>query len=140
MVGTVWHTPSRMSEQPHERPGRQRHKLIERLEARRSEHRQRSRIYRVAFALAGALVLLAGIVMLVTPGPAFVLIPLGLAMLALEFAWAERALHRALVHAQVAQEKAAATSIAQRVAGIVAGLAALGAVVAAAAHWDLGPF
>ena len=34
--------------------------------------------------------LLVGIVFLVTPGPAFVVIPVGLGILALEFEWAAR--------------------------------------------------
>ena len=120
--------------------GHPRHRLIERLQARRAEHRTRHPAYRVAFAIAGALVLLAGIVMLVTPGPAFVLIPLGLAMLAREFAWAERALERALSRAQAAKERAAGTSAAQRVAGTAAGAALLAAAVAAAVHWSLVSF
>jgi tellurite resistance protein TerC len=43
---------------------------------------------RIAVAVVGGTVLLLGIVMLVTPGPAFVVIPVGLAILGLEFAWA----------------------------------------------------
>ena len=43
---------------------------------------------RIVISLAGATVLLIGIVMIVTPGPAFVFIPVGLAILGLEFAWA----------------------------------------------------
>lgn len=43
---------------------------------------------RIAIAVVGSTVLLAGIVMIVTPGPAFVVIPVGLAILGLEFAWA----------------------------------------------------
>jgi|LakMenE18May11ns_1017448.scaffolds.fasta_scaffold9751729_2 tellurite resistance protein TerC len=42
----------------------------------------------------GATVLLTGIAMLVLPGPAVVVIPLGLAILAVEFAWAKRWLER----------------------------------------------
>jgi uncharacterized membrane protein YbaN (DUF454 family) len=38
----------------------------------------------------GAVFLLAGIVMIFTPGPAFIFIPLGLLCLASEFPWAER--------------------------------------------------
>jgi uncharacterized protein (TIGR02611 family) len=125
---------------PPEPPRRPRPKLIAKLEARRAEHLQRGPVYRVAFAVAGSLVLLAGIVMLVTPGPAFVLIPLGLAMLALEFTWAERALDRALVQAQAAQERAARASTLERVGGISAAVLAVVAVVAAAMYWDLGPF
>ena len=43
---------------------------------------------RIAIAVAGATVLLLGVVMIITPGPAFILIPVGLAILGLEFAWA----------------------------------------------------
>lgn len=43
---------------------------------------------RIAIGVAGATVLLLGVVMIVTPGPAFILIPVGLAILGLEFAWA----------------------------------------------------
>ena len=47
---------------------------------------------RVAFAVAGFAVVLGGIALLVLPGPGLLVIAIGLAMLALEFAWAERAL------------------------------------------------
>ena len=39
-------------------------------------------------AIVGVSVLLLGVVMLVAPGPAFIVIPAGLAILALEFVWA----------------------------------------------------
>ena len=43
---------------------------------------------------AGGIVLAAGFAMLVLPGPAIVVIPLGLAILAVEFAWAKRWLEK----------------------------------------------
>ena len=43
---------------------------------------------RIAVAVVGGTVLLLGVIMLVTPGPALVVIPVGLAILGLEFAWA----------------------------------------------------
>ncbi len=43
---------------------------------------------RVAVAVVGSSVLLIGIIMLVTPGPALIVIPVGLAILAIEFVWA----------------------------------------------------
>ena len=49
---------------------------------------------RIVIAVVGATVVLLGIVMIVTPGPALVFIPLGLAILAIEFAWARRWLKR----------------------------------------------
>lgn len=45
---------------------------------------------KLLIGLAGATVLLAGVALLVLPGPAVVVIPLGLAILAAEFAWARR--------------------------------------------------
>lgn len=50
---------------------------------------------RVIIGVVGAVVLLTGIVMLVTPGPAFIVIPAGLAILGLEFAWARHWLNKA---------------------------------------------
>jgi uncharacterized protein (TIGR02611 family) len=116
---------------------RPRPKLVERLEARRETHHQRSRLYRIGFTTLGMLILLGGVVMLVTPGPAFVLIPIGLAMLALEFTWAERLLEKSLQQAQIAQEKAANTTTLQRVLGVLAGLAALAACIAGILLWDI---
>ena len=43
---------------------------------------------RIAVAVIGTSILLVGVVMLITPGPAIVVIPVGLAILGLEFAWA----------------------------------------------------
>ena len=49
---------------------------------------------RIAVGVIGATVVLFGVVMVVTPGPAIVVIPVGLSILALEFAWARRLLTR----------------------------------------------
>ena len=43
---------------------------------------------RIAIAIVGGTVLLVGIAMIVLPGPAIVVIPMGLGILGLEFAWA----------------------------------------------------
>jgi tellurite resistance protein TerC len=43
---------------------------------------------KVCIAIMGGTVLLIGVIMIVTPGPAIVVIPAGLAILATEFAWA----------------------------------------------------
>ena len=112
-------------------------RMKERLAERREEHARRSRFYRIGFAIAGATVTLAGLTMLVTPGPAFVVIPIGLAMLALEFAWAERLLDRALDQADVAQRKAAETTRTQRTLGAVAAALAAAAAVTAWLLWEI---
>ena len=49
---------------------------------------------RVVVAIVGATVLLIGLVMIVTPGPGLVVIPIGLAILSIEFAWARYWLKR----------------------------------------------
>lgn len=45
---------------------------------------------RILVAVAGGAVLVLGLALIVLPGPAFLVIPLGLAILAVEFAWARR--------------------------------------------------
>ena len=50
---------------------------------------------RVMVAVIGFTVLLIGVAMIVLPGPAVVVIPLGLAILATEFLWARRLMARA---------------------------------------------
>jgi uncharacterized protein (TIGR02611 family) len=60
---------------------------------------------KVAVAVIGASVLAFGVALIVLPGPAFIVIPLGLAILATEFLWARRLLHRV---------KESATSIFQK--------------------------
>ena len=52
-------------------------------------------VKRVIVSVAGVTVLLIGIALLVLPGPAFVVIPVGLAILATEFAWARHWLKKA---------------------------------------------
>lgn len=116
---------------------REQPEIIRRLQERRARHLERSRIYRITFAAAGFTVTLGGLIMLVTPGPALVVIPIGLAMLALEFAWAERLLERAVERAQVAKRKAAGTTRAQRLLSGLATALAIGAFLAAAIVWDI---
>jgi uncharacterized protein (TIGR02611 family) len=112
-------------------------RMRERLAERREEHVRKGTFYRVVFAVAGVIVTLAGLAMLVTPGPALVIIPIGLAMLALEFAWAERALDHALDKAEQAERKAKETTRAQRLMAAGAGVLAVAAFVAAAIVWDI---
>jgi hypothetical protein len=52
-------------------------------------------VRRVIVSVVGATVLLIGIALLVLPGPAVVVIPVGLAILATEYAWARRWLKKA---------------------------------------------
>jgi len=49
---------------------------------------------RIAVAIVGFTVLAVGIAMIVLPGPAFIVIPVGLGILSIEFAWARRWLRK----------------------------------------------
>ncbi|MEU8347887.1 TIGR02611 family protein [Spirillospora sp. NPDC048832] len=62
--------------------------------------------WRAGVFAVGTTVLVGGLVMMVTPGPGLLGIIVGLAILATEFAWAQRALHRAKTAADRAKEKA----------------------------------
>lgn len=107
-------------------------------------------VTKAVVAVVGLAVLLAGVVMIVTPGPAFVLIPLGLAILATEFEWAHHWLQRARRKAHQARLRAETMDPAARrrrvllvvavavavVAVVAACVAALGWPSYAVASWD----
>ena len=52
-------------------------------------------LWRLIIVIVGITVLLIGIAMIVLPGPAIVVIPIGLGLLGTEFAWARRLLSKA---------------------------------------------
>jgi uncharacterized protein (TIGR02611 family) len=54
----------------------------------------RPRLRKTIIAIIGVTIFLLGLTLIVLPGPAIVVIPLGLAILATEFAWARRVLRR----------------------------------------------
>lgn len=49
---------------------------------------------RVLILVVGISIVVVGVIMIVTPGPAIIVIPAGLALLATEFLWARRLLDR----------------------------------------------
>ena len=66
--------------------------LLERLDAWAGESRVRVVVVRVVTTVAGPLLVLAGVAMLVLPGPGLVTMAAGLAILAVEYPWARRVL------------------------------------------------
>ncbi len=60
---------------------------------------------KVVVAVVGGTVVLLGILMIITPGPAVVVIPAGLAILAIEFAWAKRWLRRVRSYTKLATRR-----------------------------------
>jgi uncharacterized protein (TIGR02611 family) len=111
--------------------------LVERLRAQRARHRRRPLVVRVLYIVVGFTLLGAGVAMLVLPGPAFVVIPIGLALLSLEFAWAENLLDRALKQGEAAKRKAAETTKTQRVLSAIAIALGAGACVGWAIFGDI---
>ena len=55
---------------------------------------------RIVVAIVGGTVLAIGVALIVLPGPAFVVIPLGLAILGVEFAWARSWLRKVKDHSR----------------------------------------
>ncbi|MBA3422277.1 MAG: PGPGW domain-containing protein [Thermoleophilaceae bacterium] len=106
-------------------------KLVRRLQRRRDSYRQRGLVYRIAWVTAAVIVVVAGLAMVVFPGPALVVIPIGLAMLSLEFAWAQRLLDTTLERGLEAKDIALGANRRQQIVGgvaIVCGIAAVAAV------------
>ncbi len=118
-------------------PERPEPELVRKLRERQKDHKQRGRLYRWAFVVLGAVITLGGVVMLITPGPAFVVIPIGLAILSLEFVWAERLLEKALIKGEEARRKAAQATPAQKRLTVALGLLAAAAAIAACILWDI---
>ena len=112
-------------------------RIVQRLEAQRERHRQRHVAVRVLYIVVGFTLLLGGLGMLVLPGPAFLVIPIGLAILSLEFAWAEGLLDRALEKGEIAKKKAAETTRTQRILTVIASVLAVAALVAWALLGDV---
>jgi uncharacterized protein (TIGR02611 family) len=106
--------------------------MIDRLEERRERHAQRHRLYRIGFGVAASIILLAGIVLSLplVPGPGLPLVAIGLAMLALEFVWAERLLRRIAHRIDQVEDRIG-------LAGIVALLAVAVAVGVAVVYWKM---
>lgn len=61
---------------------------------------------KVIVFVVGTTVLLLGIALLVLPGPAFIVIPVGLGILATEFVWAKRLLRKFKEESQKLMQKA----------------------------------
>ena len=119
--------------------GRPRGRMIERVRERKERHKQRSRVYRVVFAVGGVLVILLGAALSLpgVPGPGLLLVVVGLGMLALEFDRAERLLERVIVWGERAAERAEQTTPRQRYAAAAAFAVALAVFAWAALTYDI---
>ena len=114
-------------------------RFVDGVRERREKHLERNRIVRVVVAIFGFLVVLAGLAMLVLPGPGLLVIAIGLGILALEFVWAERLLERTVDKMDEATDAVKRSSRKQRAFGVALLVLGAAGLVAAAVLWDL-PF
>ena len=89
-----------------------------------------SLVFRVLWVVVGATVLIAGLVMTVLPGPAIVVVPVGMAMLAAEFAWARKLLALGIDRGVDAKRRMQRAHPATKLLGLLAVLCLAGAVAA----------
>ncbi|WP_457206489.1 PGPGW domain-containing protein [Nocardioides sp. P5_C9_2] len=68
------------------------HEVLTRVEAWAHRGPVRAVVVKVGVSIVGPLLLVAGVAMLVLPGPGLVVMALGAALLALEYEWARRVL------------------------------------------------
>ncbi len=111
--------------------------LVRKMRTYKERHSSRPKPIRWLFVVVGFTVLLAGLAMLVLPGPALAVIPIGLFLLALEFQWAETWLERSIHQADKAKQKAAETSTLTKVVTAGGTVLAIAGVVAWALIGDI---
>jgi uncharacterized protein (TIGR02611 family) len=111
--------------------------LAEKLARRREKHVQRSKPYRIAFTVLAFVIFLGGLALVPLPGPGWAVVFVGLGMLALEFAWAEKLMVRMLNWLHRTSERAKAASPAQKAAMTALTVAGIAAFVVAAILWDI---
>ncbi|HYY44136.1 MAG TPA: PGPGW domain-containing protein [Actinomycetota bacterium] len=109
--------------------------IVRRLQSKRAAYRRRGRLYRAVWVAAGATVLAAGLAMTVLPGPAVVVIPLGLAMLSFEFTWAQKLMDKALAQSAAAKEKAERSRPRTKIFGVFALMCAAAAAAYVGYVW-----
>lgn len=112
-------------------------RLHVRVRGRIRKNRPLDLTWRVGVFVVGVLFVIAGLIMFVTPGPGWLALLLGLAVLATEFAWAERLLHWARRKAKEAAGKALDPRVRKRNLLIVA---AVIVVLALAVWWYVATF
>lgn len=122
------------TQKPHRR--RFRHG-VRRVRHRVRRNRTLDATWRVAVFVVGVVFVLAGLIMFVTPGPGWAFVILGLAVLATEFAWAQRVLHWAREKARAASAKALDPKVRRRNLLIALGIVVL---VAAGGWWWVAVF
>lgn len=101
--------------------------LLKRLQERKARQKERGKAYRIGSVFVGLILVLVGIVLSGPgiPGPGFVVILLGLGLLALEFDAAERLLGKVIVWSDKAGDRVKRATTREKVtAGVIAAVLA----------------
>jgi Putative transmembrane protein (PGPGW) len=107
-----------------------RERITRKVDQVQQRYEGHGKVFRVVWVVAAITVILAGLAMTVFPGPAVVVIPVGLAMLAMEFAWARRLLSVSIERGVDAKERMQHVSAKTKVLQSVALACLVAAVVA----------
>lgn len=102
--------------------------INQRVDAVQRHYHRHGRVFRVVWLVAAFLVIAAGLAMLVFPGPAVIVIPIGFAMLAVRFRWAQTALRTFINHGVRLQRRVSKASPAIKAACVAAALCVAAAV------------
>jgi uncharacterized protein (TIGR02611 family) len=113
--------------------------LLKRLQERKAKQKERHIAYRAGSVVVGIVLVLAGVVLSGpgVPGPGFVVILLGLGLLALEFKPAERLLEKVIIWSDKAKDRVSRSSTGEKVVAGVIVAVALAAFVYWAVFYDI---
>ena len=120
--------------------GSRRERTMARVRERKEAHKLRGRVYRITFAVIGTALILIGLALVPLPGPGWLIVAIGVGMLALEFDRAEWMLERILEKLEDVADAAADAPLWQKVLGAsLTALATAGGIVAVLL-WDVPYF
>jgi hypothetical protein len=102
----------------------------DRLDQAQSIYQDHGKVFKVLWVAVGAIVVLAGLAMIVFPGPVTIVVPAGLIMLAAAFGWARWLLMKSVRGGVEAINQAKAADRWVQVLGVVAAACVAAAVAA----------
>jgi hypothetical protein len=108
------------------------------LDRAKTHYEGHGKVFRVLWVLTGVIVVLAGIAMIVVPGPVTVVVPAGLVMLAVVFGWARKLLLLSVEKGVDAKHRVDEISTKAKVLGGAALACLAAAVVVAVVAWQMG--
>lgn len=104
--------------------------IQQRVHAVQRHYHEGGRVLRAVWVISAFVVIIVGLAMTVLPGPATVVIPVGLAMLAVRFRWAQAVLRTVINRGVTLQRRFARAPMPVRLAGT-------GLLIVVAAWWTV---